>query len=208
MQKTLKSKNMPNPLTHRKATLSDLEAIISLLLEDELGRKRELLDDQALHLYREAFQAIDRDPNHYLMVVEQNTEIVGTCHLTLIPSLAFQGATRMIIEEVRVKASKRSQGIGEWMMKAACVWGQERGAKIMQLTSNKQRKRVHAFYERLGFTASHEGMKLYVDKLAEYRLQDALPDNLQTSLPTIEELEAELSKDLGHEIKQFSGNHG
>jgi predicted nuclease of restriction endonuclease-like (RecB) superfamily len=33
--------------------------------------------------------------------------------------------------------------------------------------------------------------------LAEYRLQDALPENLQTLLPTIEELEAELAKDLG-----------
>ncbi len=33
--------------------------------------------------------------------------------------------------------------------------------------------------------------------LAEYRLQDALPESLQTALPTIEELEAELAKDLG-----------
>ncbi|MBP6986100.1 MAG: DUF1016 family protein [Alphaproteobacteria bacterium] len=33
--------------------------------------------------------------------------------------------------------------------------------------------------------------------LAEYRLEDALPENLQTALPTIEELEAELAKDLG-----------
>ncbi len=32
--------------------------------------------------------------------------------------------------------------------------------------------------------------------LAKYRLQDALPENLQTALPTIEEIEAELAKDL------------
>jgi hypothetical protein len=32
--------------------------------------------------------------------------------------------------------------------------------------------------------------------LAEYRLQDALPENIKTALPTIEELEAELSKNL------------
>lgn len=35
--------------------------------------------------------------------------------------------------------------------------------------------------------------------LAEYRLKDELPENLQTALPTIEELEAELAKDLGDE---------
>lgn len=32
--------------------------------------------------------------------------------------------------------------------------------------------------------------------LAEYRLAEALPENLKAALPTIEELEAELSKDL------------
>ncbi len=37
--------------------------------------------------------------------------------------------------------------------------------------------------------------------LAEYRLEDALPENLKTALPTIEELEAELAKDLGDEKK-------
>jgi hypothetical protein len=30
----------------------------------------------------------------------------------------------------------------------------------VQLTSNKQRKDAHRFYERLGFVASHEGFKL------------------------------------------------
>jgi predicted nuclease of restriction endonuclease-like (RecB) superfamily len=37
--------------------------------------------------------------------------------------------------------------------------------------------------------------------LAEYRLEDALPKNLQTALPTIEELETELAKDLKNEEK-------
>jgi hypothetical protein len=32
--------------------------------------------------------------------------------------------------------------------------------------------------------------------LAEYRLDEQLPDNIKTALPSIEELEAELSKDL------------
>jgi predicted nuclease of restriction endonuclease-like (RecB) superfamily len=35
--------------------------------------------------------------------------------------------------------------------------------------------------------------------LAEYKLTESLPENLKTSLPTIEELEAELSKNLGDE---------
>ena len=35
--------------------------------------------------------------------------------------------------------------------------------------------------------------------LAEYRLEDALPKEIQTALPTIEELEAELSKRIQSE---------
>ena len=37
--------------------------------------------------------------------------------------------------------------------------------------------------------------------LAEYRLTESLPENLKTALPTIEELEAELSKNLDNEDK-------
>jgi len=34
------------------------------------------------------------------------------------------------------------------------------GCKMVQLTSHKSRDRAHAFYERLGWTRSHEGFKL------------------------------------------------
>lgn len=40
--------------------------------------------------------------------------------------------------------------------------------------------------------------------LAEYRLQDALPDDIKTSLPTIEELEAELTKNLSFDLPNGS----
>jgi GNAT superfamily N-acetyltransferase len=35
-----------------------------------------------------------------------------------------------------------------------------RGCRLIQLTTDKQRLDAHRFYERLGFVASHEGMKL------------------------------------------------
>ena len=36
----------------------------------------------------------------------------------------------------------------------------DRGAGIAQLTSDRRRENAHRFYERLGFVASHVGMKL------------------------------------------------
>jgi len=38
--------------------------------------------------------------------------------------------------------------------------------------------------------------------LAEYRLTEALPENIKTDLPTIKELEAELAKDFREEQKK------
>jgi ribosomal protein S18 acetylase RimI-like enzyme len=72
----------------------------------------------------------------------------------------YMASTRLNIESVRVDEKYSNQGIGSWMMKKAIEFGRENNAKIIQLTSNKQRKRAHKFYEKLGFEATHEGMKL------------------------------------------------
>ncbi len=155
---------MNKQLTHRKATIKDLKNIVTLLLEDELGQSREHLEGELDLCYIDAFHMIDTDPNQYLMVVESGTEIVGTCHLNIMPSLTFRDSTRMQIEAVRVAEKYRGQKIGEWMIEAAIGYGKSKGASLIQLTTNKKRDRAKKFYERIGFEATHEGMKLYLEK--------------------------------------------
>jgi len=151
---------IPFILKARKANLTDLQGIIALLMEDELGSQRET--HHALHLtsYQAAFEQIDRCHNQFLMVVEHDNALVGTCHLTLMPSLTFQGSTRLQIEAVRVSAKHRGQAIGQWMIHEGLNWGKEQGATIAQLTTNKTRERALKFYTALGFERTHEGMKL------------------------------------------------
>ena len=153
---------MIQSLTYRKATINDLNAIVNLLLEDELGQTRESKSAELNQNYIEAFHRINTDPNQYLMVVEIGNEIVATCHLTIMPSLTFTGSTRMQIEAVRVAEKYRGQKIGEWMMDAAIAYAKSKGATILKLTTNKKRPRAKTFYEKIGFEASHEGMKLYL----------------------------------------------
>ena len=153
---------MIQSLTYRKAVINDLNAIVNLLLEDELGQTRESKKPELNQNYVDAFHRIDGDLNQYLMVVEGGGEIVATCHLTIMPSLTFTGATRMQIEAVRVAEKYRGQKIGEWMMDAAIAYAKSKGATILQLTTNKKRPRAKTFYEKVGFEASHEGMKLYL----------------------------------------------
>jgi len=148
-------------LTYRKAIIDDLSAIVNLLLEDDLGQTRESEKPELNQNYVDAFHKIDTDPNQYLMVVENDEEIVATCHLTIMPSLTFTGSTRMQIEAVRVAEKYRGKKIGESMINTAITYAKAKEVKILQLTTNKKRPRAKTFYEKIGFEASHEGMKLY-----------------------------------------------
>lgn len=149
-------------LTFRKARIADLSRLIELLSEDEFGQIRESKSASLNENYLKAFHKIDSDLNQYLMIVESNGEIVGTCHLTVIPSLTFRGSTRMQIEAVRIADEYRGQKIGSWMFNQAILYAKEHDVSIIGLTTNKKRSKAKRFYEKLGFEASHEGMKLYL----------------------------------------------
>ena len=149
-------------LTYRKATLNDLPLIIQLLAEDELGKTRERQQETPDQSYLAAFDKINSDPNQYLMVVLLDDQMVGTCHLTIMPSLTYQGSTRMQIEAVRIANKHRGKKLGEWMMKTAFDIAAKHDVKIIQLTTNKLRPRAKQFYKRLGFQSTHEGMKYFL----------------------------------------------
>ncbi len=110
--------------------------------------------------YEIAFDAIAADPNNTLYVWDQDGAVMGCLQLTFIPGLSYQGSWIAKVEGVRVDHSLRGLGIGEQMMDAMIEKSRARGCKQLQLTTNKRRIDAQRFYRRLGFEASHEGMKL------------------------------------------------
>ncbi|MDQ3287857.1 MAG: GNAT family N-acetyltransferase [Pseudomonadota bacterium] len=151
---------MTNEVAFRHATRNDVSAIVALLADDELGRMRESNTDPLPESYYKSFELIDSDPLNELVVACSEDEVVGVFQLTFLPYLTHQGSLRALIEGVRVARSHRSQGLGQTMFEWAIRRARERGCRMMQLTTDKARPDAHRFYERLGFTASHEGMKL------------------------------------------------
>lgn len=146
----------------RKATPKDLSAIVQLLADDPLGQKREDFRDPLPTCYQEAFTRITSDPNQELMVVEDAGQVIGTLQLTFIPYLTYRGGTRAQIEAVRIHKGQRGRGIGEQLFRWAIGRAREKGAHVLQLTTDKKRPQALQFYEKLGFVASHEGMKLHL----------------------------------------------
>ncbi|UJH67723.1 GNAT family N-acetyltransferase [Allomuricauda sp. SCSIO 65647] len=147
----------------RKATKTDLTAIIEMLANDVLGSQREQFKDPLPEAYLRAFEKIDADPNHELVVIDDELgKVVGTLQLSFLQYLTYQGGIRAQIEQVRIHESQRGQGLGKKLFEWAINRAREKGAHVVQLTTDKQRPQARKFYEGLGFKASHEGMKRHL----------------------------------------------
>lgn len=148
----------------RKATKDDVPVIVRMIADDELGKTRENYQIPLPNTYLEAFENIISDKNQELIVVEnESLEIVGTLQLSFLQYLTYQGGIRAQIEAVRIRKDQRGIGLGEKMFKWAIERAKERKAHVLQLTTDKRRPKAIKFYERLGFTSSHEGMKMHFD---------------------------------------------
>lgn len=146
----------------RKANREDIPHIVKLLTEDHLGKQRENYQIPLPEQYYAAFSEINSDRNNYLMVVENDLNIIGTLQLTIITYLTYQGGKRAQIEGVRIAESYRGHGIGKFMVEWAVNKATEIGCHVVQLTMDKKRQNTIKFYEKLGFVASHEGLKLHL----------------------------------------------
>lgn len=153
---------IPGPVAIRSAKRDDLPTILRLYAAGTLdpGQKQASLVPSAAH--HAALDAIQADPSNQLYVADVDGRVVGTFQLTFIRQLTYGGCLVAQVESVFVDPDCRSSGVGASMMHFARAEAERRGALRLQLTSNVQRERAHRFYERLGYQATHMGMKLYL----------------------------------------------
>lgn len=151
---------MENGLVFRLAEADDLVDIVRMLSDDTLGATREKFEDNLSENYLKAFQYILNDPNQELTVVEMNSEKVATFQLTFIQYLTHHGGLRAQVEAVRTSSKYRGQGIGTKVFEYIIERARQKGCIMVQLTSDKKRPEAIKFYETLGFSPTHEGMKL------------------------------------------------
>ncbi|HKX08268.1 MAG TPA: GNAT family N-acetyltransferase [Stellaceae bacterium] len=152
----------PASVVFRRARREDIRAMLGLLNDAKMGNIPEHLEEPLPRVYEDAFTVIDADRNQLLLVGDVDGRIVASLQLTFIPGISSRGAWRAQVETVRVARDLRGQQIGEAMMRHVIALARERGCDRVQLTTNKARDDAQRFYRRLGFVASHEGMKLWL----------------------------------------------
>jgi len=153
---------MEQELNFRIATEQDLDRIVELLADDNLGSQRELYEKPLPISYIQAFEAITSDPNNELVVACFKDEIIGVQQITFTPYITYRGGWRATIEGVRTSSSVRGKGVGTELIRWAIQRARARGCHLVQLTTDKKRDDALRFYEQLGFKATHEGLKMHL----------------------------------------------
>jgi ribosomal protein S18 acetylase RimI-like enzyme len=148
-------------ITLRRATREDVPAMVAMLADDALGGPRETLSDPLPASYYVGFDAVQANASLMLMVAQDDRgDVVGCFQLCFLPGISSRGATRALIEDVRVASRCRGQGIGEIMLRWAIAEAKARGCVVFELLTHHTRVDAQRFYERLGFSRSHLGMTL------------------------------------------------
>jgi GNAT superfamily N-acetyltransferase len=144
----------------RDARPDDLDDILRLLNADAI---REVVEDYSdLTPYRAALAEILAAPHSTVLVGELDGETVATAQVTWQRRMMYRAGLVCQIESVRVDSRRRGEGIGTELIAWIVADARRRGCARVELTSNAERADARRFYERLGFTASHIGMKLYL----------------------------------------------
>jgi ribosomal protein S18 acetylase RimI-like enzyme len=152
---------LDSDITLRPARRDDVFAIVAMLADDPLGSGRERIENPLPESYYAAFEAMQRTPQIKMVVAEdRDGRVVGCLQLAVLPGLSSQGASRGLIEDVRVASDCRSRGIGEQLVRWAIAEARAQGCRLIELFTHQSRVDAQRFYVRLGFQPSHVGMTM------------------------------------------------
>ena len=145
----------------RPARHEDVARIVELF---ELGSLVAGKEDPAdLAPYTAALAEIGQGPGEVL-VAQLVEDVVGACQLIVFRHLQSRGGLCAEVESVHVHPDQRGSGIGRVLMEAAIERARRLGCYRVQLTSHQARPDAHRFYAALGFTPSHQGFKLVLER--------------------------------------------
>jgi ribosomal protein S18 acetylase RimI-like enzyme len=125
----------------RDAQPSDVSAVLRLI-----GQLADAPDEAT---FRARFERVLATDDHRIIVADVEGKVVGVLHMFERPAL--EKSCEAIVQALVVDSEARSSGVGEALMREAEAWAQRRKLPSVSLYSRVDRKRAHAFYERIGY---------------------------------------------------------
>jgi ribosomal protein S18 acetylase RimI-like enzyme len=125
----------------RDARPADVSAVHRLI-----GQLADPADEAA---FRARFEHVLATDDHRIIVADVEGKVVGVLHMFERPAL--EKPCEAVVQALVVDSEARSSGVGEALMREAEAWAQSRKLPAVSLYSRVDRKRAHAFYERIGY---------------------------------------------------------
>lgn len=134
----------------RDARPTDVSAVRRLI-----GQLADAPDEAAFGARFENVLATD---DHRIIVAEAQGQVVGVLHMFERPAL--EKPCEAIVQALVVDSEARSSGVGEALMREAEAWALQRKLPSVSLYSRVDRKRAHAFYERIGYRIKSTSVRM------------------------------------------------
>ncbi|UOZ10621.1 MULTISPECIES: GNAT family N-acetyltransferase [unclassified Amycolatopsis] len=100
-----------------------------------------------------ALRDLTSTPHVTLVVAEDGNGVVGTAQLTVMRGLAWDGASRGLLEGIRAARRGVTSALLSWGVDEA----RRRGCTRLHLDSGLARADLREFYARFGFEHSYQG---------------------------------------------------
>jgi ribosomal protein S18 acetylase RimI-like enzyme len=134
----------------RDARTADLAAVHRLI--------GQLADAPDAAAFRIRFERVLAGDGHRVIVAELGGNVVGVVHVFERPAL--EKPCEAVVQALVVDSETRSSGIGEALMREAEAWAVSRELPSASLYSRADRKRAHAFYERIGYRVKATSVRM------------------------------------------------
>jgi ribosomal protein S18 acetylase RimI-like enzyme len=130
----------------RKATAADASAIAELY--------RELVTRSSVSVLPERISKIAQDENTYLIVCDQDGDIIATALVTLCADVMFNHQPFAVLENIVVSKTFQREGIGKSLLDHIEKFCVERDCSKIMLLCGSDNQHAQDFYAAMGYDSN------------------------------------------------------
>lgn len=133
----------------RKTIPSDAEALKVLYFEHLT--KYPPTEEQDMSLWKKMLDKFEKDENMYLLVLEEDNQVVSSVQMTIIESLTHNVRSFAVIENVVTHVDYRNKGYASRLLERATEIAKEKNCYKLFLETGSNKESTLNFYRKNGF---------------------------------------------------------